>query len=139
MIYTMIAGAIAVVFGIALLLFPNALKGLSSVCDNILFVLDEYFRPRQKLVGIVLLLIGAWLLLINLIYPQLSLLMVIWIIALFFGLLFIAMPGLLKSISSIADQKVLDTDEYVRRSNRLVGIIFLLAGLYIIVIALMYR
>ena len=136
----MIAGIVSLVFGLVLLLFPKYLKGLSAVVDRYLFVLDEYLRPYQKPAGFILLVVGGIMVIINLLYPALSLILApVWVIAILFGLLFVAMPDRLKSITAVADAKVVDTDEYVQKSSRFVGIILLIAGLYMFVIAITYR
>jgi hypothetical protein len=131
MIYLIIAGLIALIFGVLMFFSIGFCDKPCEVCDRILFVLDEKLNPYRFVVGLVLLVIGGWLLYLVMQMPQLIQLHPFWVIAIVFGLLFLIFPHWLVNLSKAADRTIFSTDEKVRKSCKIIGILLILAALYI--------
>lgn len=130
--YLIAAGVIVLVVGLLLVLFKGFCEGTCKGLDKVVLVLDDVLNPFRILVGLILLLIGGWILyLAAMVVPEFGWLHPIWVILVLFGLIFLLSPHWLARISKVANKSIFSTEELVRRSGRIIGIIFILAGLYI--------
>ena len=130
--YLIAAGIIVLVVGILLAFFKGFCEGTCKGLDRVILVLDDVLNPYRILVGLVIAAVGCWMLyLVAMVVPGYLWLHPIWVILILFGLIFIFSPHWLARISKIANKSIFSTEELVRRSGRIIGIIFILAGLYI--------
>jgi len=60
-------------------------------------------------------------------------------ISIAFALLFLFSPGLLRALSKLSNQVLLSTDEIVLGSRKIVGIVMLIIGGYILYAALLVK
>jgi uncharacterized membrane protein HdeD (DUF308 family) len=126
-------GLVSLLFGVLFLMSPETLGRWSEVGNRTVMVLDEKLSSIRNWVGAALLIAGAFMVWAAFPYSvELWYLHVIGVIALFFGLLFIAFPHGLKNLSRIFDTVLLSTDELILGVRKTLGILLLIAGAYII-------
>jgi hypothetical protein len=130
-IYLIVAGIVALFFGISLLLSPSLLGGLGAVCNRAILFLDEKLEPVKKWVGVLLLAVGAWLLYVVITYPELGYLTALWLVCFIFGLLFLFFSSWLSWLSNVSNRVIFSTDDVVMGSRKIVGIVLLIVGIYI--------
>lgn len=130
--YLLALALISLVFGLILLFMPNLLMRLGEVCNKIILFLDEKLQPVRIWVGIVLILIGGWLLYVAIQYPELSYLNAVWLICLGFGLLFLFFSNWLTWLSNVSNKVIFSTDDVVIGSRKIVGVVLLIASFYIL-------
>ncbi|MFH2034657.1 MAG: hypothetical protein ABIJ26_08185 [Candidatus Margulisiibacteriota bacterium] len=122
------------IFGLLFLLSPATLGKAGEVCNKTLLVLDDSLSKVRVVVGIVL--IAAGLLIAWMAYPsgaQLWYLHAIAIIAVFFGVLYLAFPKALTTLSNIFNVILLPTDEILISIRKVVGIILIIASAYMLI------
>ena len=128
MVYLVIAGLVALVFGLILIIAPDNLKEFCKICDHIIMVIDEKIEPHKLWVGTALIVSSAILFYVT---RHSALFHPLWIVALFFGLLYLIFPDWLIKLSEKADRVILPTDEYVLGASKVVGSILVMASLII--------
>jgi len=131
---TYVAGILSVLFGIILLMSPETLKKLSEVANRPLFKLDEMIAPFHTTVGVILVIVAAWLLwaMQGASMAEYWYMPVLAVVSLFFGLLFLFSKSGLKQLSQQADQLLLATDDLVLAGRRTIGFLLVVAGVYIV-------
>ncbi len=131
MTYLIVAGIIAVLAGIYMLIAPIFFKNFCGVVDKIVFILDEQVQKIKLIVGFLLLAVAGWVFYLSL-NPEIGrLLHPVWVIALVFGLLYLFFPKWLESLSKIANKSIFPTDQYVLGSAKVIGLLLLLSAAYI--------
>jgi len=131
------SGIVALLFG--LLFVSDGLLGkIGAVGNQIIAPLDEILYKGRMFVGLILVAAGLWIAYVAANYTGLAWLNVVWIIAVFFGLLFLFLSpmadGFIKSFDSGAF-----TDELVLGSRKVVGIILVIVSLWIFYSAYLVR
>lgn len=131
MMFLLISGVVALVFGLCLLFSPAFLGGIGAVFNRVVFFLDKKLAVMKKWIGLGLLVIGAWVLYVAVNYPEAVSLTPIWIMCLAFGLLFLFFANWLTWLSNLSNQMVLSTDEVVMGARKVIGIILIIFSIYI--------
>jgi hypothetical protein len=99
--------------------------------NRVVFFLDKKLAAMKKWIGLVLLLIGAWVLYVAVGYPEAVSLTPVWIVCLTFGFLFLFFGDWLTWLSNLSNQIVLSTDEAVMGARKIIGIILIIFSIYI--------
>ena len=133
------AGIIALIFGLLLLSSRDFLVNLGAFFNQSLGKVDGFLSPVRILVGIILVIIGGWLISVAFSYPDLWYLHLIGALALIFGLLYLFIPQWLEVLCNVCNQVLLSTDELVIGARIVVGIIFILAAIYMFFSAYLIR
>lgn len=139
MIYLMVLGVLAVIFGAFLLMCPECVRSVCKFFDEIIMYLDNITSPSRYFIGILMLALGGWLAYLGFMYPEWWIVHPIWVILAIFGLLYLFFPRGLKLLSDFFNATVIQTDEVVLNQRRSIGIFFIVAGIYIIIIAYLSR
>ena len=139
MTYMMISGLVALLFGLLLLVSPKFLETIGEALNVTVVNVDSFLRQSRMTVGILFLVAAAWVLYVVLNYPGIYQLHLIWILALVFGLLYMFYPKWLEEVSRFFNVKVFPTDKYVMDYGKMVGLLTLLAGAFILIIGLIYK
>lgn len=131
---TYVAGILSILFGIILLMSPETLKKLNEFSNRPLFKLDEVIAPFHTTVGVILLIVAAWLLwaMQGASMTEYWYMPVLAVVSLFFGILFLFSKSALKQISQQADKLMLATDDLVLAGRRTIGFLLVVAGVYIV-------
>ncbi len=137
--YLLTLAIISLVFGLILLFTPNFLMRLGQVCNKIVLYLDEKLQPIRVWVGILLMLVGGWLLYVTIQYPELAYLNALWLVCLGFGLLFLFFSNWLSWLSNVSNKVIFSTDDVVIGSRKIVGVLLLIASFYIAYSALVMK
>lgn len=138
MTYLTASGVISIIFGIVVLIAPLFLKDFCARVDRVLFTIDDLLSPLRELIGLALIAVAGALYYVQILYPSLKYLQVFWVVALVFGLLYLVFPNWLEALSAVANRTIFPTKEYVMGSCKLMGTIFILAGIYILIIVYLY-
>ncbi len=128
--YLWFCALISLVFGLLFLASPELLGMLGNVFNAALFVLNGQTMRFRVWIGIVLLVIAAWLFFVALQSPAWYL-TAVWIVALAFGLLYLLLPGWLNWLSKASNAMLLSTDELALGWRRVIGVVLVVAGAYI--------
>ena len=83
------AGVILLIFGFLLIFSRNALVVLGAILNAPVATIDEKLKSYRILAGVVLVVIGGWLISVAFGYPSLWYLHIMGVIVLFFGLLYL--------------------------------------------------
>lgn|GEM_PF-517609 len=130
--FLIVAGTLALVSGLIMLLTPRAFESFCRYCDRVVFTLDDKLQEYKYSSGIVMIMVAVWLFFMGLRYPRsASLLHPLWIIVLIFGSLYLFFPSWLTWLSGVANRNVLPVDRYVLGVCRLAGIILVLLSVYV--------
>ncbi|MDY6974342.1 MAG: hypothetical protein SV775_18810 [Thermodesulfobacteriota bacterium] len=128
-------GVIGVCFGILCLSSPKVLERMGAVLNKPVLFLDEKLYRFHVFVGLLLAVIGGWLILVAFRYPDLWYLYLVGILALVLGLGYLFFAGWLAKFSNGADVVVLSTDEKLLKVRKVVGFISIVASIYILYVA----
>jgi hypothetical protein len=131
MAWLIIIGIFSLIFGMILLFPLGAIRMLDAFLNKPLVYLDQKLRSARLLSGIALVIIGGWIIWVAANYRELWFLNIIGIILVFFGLLYLFLPGWLDQISVVMDKTLLSPDEMVISIRRSLGIIFIIIAIYI--------
>jgi hypothetical protein len=131
MSYLWFCALVSLVFGLLLLASPEVMGSLGSVLNSALFVLNGQTMRYRVGIGIVLLVVSAWVFYIGLQYPAWYL-TATWIVALVFGLLYLLLPGWLNWLSKASNALLVSTDDLVIGWRRVIGIVLIVTGIYIV-------
>jgi len=129
--YLIAAGIVVLLFGLSLIFTSDFLKKLVDTTNKVIVYLDEKLQPVKLWVGLLLVVIAAWLLYVVANYPDLSYLTSVWVICLFFGLLFLFLPNWLSTLSNVSNKIIFSTDDVVMGSRKIIGIVLLIISIYI--------
>ncbi|MBU0630805.1 MAG: hypothetical protein KKC80_07835 [Candidatus Margulisbacteria bacterium] len=135
MIYLISAGLISLVFGVLLLFLPSMCKMVCRSCDMTVFDVDKFTADYRMIFGGLLLIVAIFIGGMAFLFPQLSTLHLFWLVSLIFGLLFLVLPEQLAKISVVANRLVFNTDSSLTAYCKIVAVVLVLAGLYILYIA----
>ncbi|MFA5035247.1 MAG: hypothetical protein WC500_05660 [Candidatus Margulisiibacteriota bacterium] len=92
---------------------------------------DDKLLSVRKLVGLVLIVVGAWVCYLAFVYPQLWLFYLVGVLFLFFAGLYLFSPATIKKLSEISDKIVLPTDTIILGMKKFVGVLLILAAGYL--------
>jgi hypothetical protein len=126
------AGICALLFGVLFLMSPDLLGKVGDVANRTVLVLDDKISSMRIAAGVVLIAVGLWMLFMALPYGELWYLNIIAAISMFFGLLFVAVPNGLTSLSNVCNTVMLSTDEIVMAVRKTVGILLIIGGIYML-------
>ena len=124
-------GGFLLVFGLLFIFSRRALLALGALLNKPVATVDEKLRSYRVLVGVVLAVIGGWLISVAFGYPELWYLHLVGILILFFGLLYLFLPAWLDWISTVLDQILLSTDDAVIAARKSLGIILVISAIYV--------
>jgi len=139
MIYLLISGIVALFFGLWMVISPRFFHKVSDSIDKVNFGLGKHLKVHRIILGGLLIIIAIWGILITLRFPQFKLLHTVWIIALIFGFLHMFFPNLLDVFSKYSDKIIFPTKQYFNKSYKSLGILFVLAGIFILLIVYWFR
>jgi hypothetical protein len=128
--YLLVCGIVSLVFALMLLLGPALLGSLGSVLNAVIFTVNGWTLKYRIWIGLVLLVIGGWIMVVGLNYPA-PYITAAWLVTIAFGLLFLVLPNWLKWLSGISNILLLSTDELVMGARSLIGVVMLVISLYI--------
>jgi hypothetical protein len=131
MVYLMTLAIISLVFGLLLIFTPKLLLNIGNVANSVVLYLDEKLQPMRVVVGIFLVLVAAWLIYVVVKYPELSYLNALWLISLGFGLMFLFFPNWLSWLSNVSNKVVFSTDDVVIGARKIIGVVLVIASVYI--------
>ena len=92
---------------------------------------DDKLLSSRNLVGLVLALVGVWVIYEAMIYPSLWAFYLIGVLLLAFAGLYLLSPKTLKKLSEISDKVVLPTDTIILGMKKFVGVLMILAAGYL--------
>ena len=124
-------GIFSLIFGMILLFPAGAIRMLDAFLNKPLVYLDNKLRSFSILSGTALVIIGGWIIWVAASYRELWPLNIIGVILVFFGLLYLFLPGWLDQISTVMNKTLLSPDEMVISIRRSLGIIFIIIAIYI--------
>lgn len=130
--YLISAAILSLLFGMLFLMSPEILGKWGEIGNRTIMVLDEKLSSLHLVIGLMLLILGGFIIWAILPYGALWYLHSIGIISLFFGILYLAAPKGLKTLSTIFNVVLLSTDEVVLAARKTAGITLLAAGIYIL-------
>ena len=129
--FLIVAGIIALLFGILAVFSREILQKMGAVLNKPVVVVDEKLKAVRIPLGIALVLLGGWIISVAFSYPELWYLHLIGIVVLFFGLLYLFVPQWLDVISRFLNQSMLSTDEIIIGTRKTIGVLLILAAIYI--------
>ncbi len=127
--YLWFCALVSLVFGLLFLASPDVLGALGTVCNAALFVLNGQTMRFRVWIGIILLIIAAWVFYVGLQLPVWYL-TVTWLVALAFGLLYLFLPEWLSWLSKASNAMLLSTDELMIGWRRVIGVVLVVASVY---------
>lgn len=124
-------GIILLIFGLIFIFSRNILLALGSFLNQPVASIDKRIKSYRILAGVILVIIGGWVISVAFGYPELWYLHIIGVLILFFGLLYLFLPDWLDWLSTVLDQILLSTDEAVIAARKSLGIILIIAAIYV--------
>ncbi len=131
MAYLWFCAIVSLVFGLLFLSSPSLLGSWGRVLNVALFALNGQTLRYRIWIGLVLLVIAAWVFYIGLQVPVWYL-TATWIVALVFALLYLLVPHWLSWLSKASNIMLLSTDELAIGWRRVIGVLLLVAALYML-------
>ncbi|MEE8637517.1 MAG: hypothetical protein V3T21_00570 [Candidatus Margulisiibacteriota bacterium] len=131
MVWLITIGVVLLIFGALFIFSREMLLAIGEFLNKPVGYIDKGFRAYRMLVGIVLVIIGGWVISVAFSYPELWYLHIIGVVVLFFGLLYLFLPGWLDWLSKVLDQILLSTDEAVIGARKSLGIILIVVAIYV--------
>lgn len=131
MVWLIAAGIFTLLGGLLLLFFGEKSRGFWNIINSPIAYVDSVLAGVRVPVGIVLVIVGGWVISVAFNYPELWFLHIIGILALFFGMLYLFLPQWLVVFSTAADRLLFSTDEVVLGTRKSFGIILVLMAVYI--------
>jgi len=125
------AELISLLAGVLLLIADKKLHTLGEFLNKPLFYFDNLINGIKIPAGIALVLVGGWIISVAFQYPALWALGVAGAVLLLLGLLYLFFPVWLVSLSSISNQLLFSTDDFVMGARKSIGIILIVCALYI--------
>jgi len=133
--WLIVAAIIGFLIGLLLMFSSEALRVLSDLMNKPLAYLDNMILAVRMPAGIVFIILGGWLISVAFSYPELWYLHLAGALALFFGLVYLFVPQWLSVFSKVSDQLVMPTDEMVLGMRKGIGVVLVIAALYILYVA----
>lgn len=93
--------------------------------------IDNIINSFRMPAGILLIIIGGWVISVAFNYPALWYFHAIGITIIFFGLLYLFLPSWLARLSQVADQMIFSTDELILDSRHAMGMVLIGVSLFI--------
>jgi hypothetical protein len=109
----------------------NKLHKLGELLDRPLFYLDNRLNMIKVPAGIVLVMVGGWLISVALKYSALWYLGLAGGVLLLFGLLYLFLPDWLSALSRLSDRPLFSTDNFVWGARKSISLILIICALYI--------
>ncbi len=131
MVYLWFCAIVSLVFGLIFLASPDLLGSWGKVLNVALFALNGQTLRYRYWIGIVLLVIAAWVFYVGLSLPVWYI-TATWIVALVFGLLYLLVPHWLSWLSKASNAMLISTDELMIGWRRVIGILLIVAALYML-------
>lgn len=131
MSWLIVIGVLLLVFGALFIFSREMLLAMGAFLNKPVGYIDSKLSAYRMLVGIVLVIVGGWVISVAFRYPELWYLHLIGAVVLFFGLLYLFLPGWLDWLSKILDQILLSTDEAVIGARKSLGIILIVVAIYV--------
>jgi hypothetical protein len=129
MTYLLACALISLLFSLLLLGAPKLLGSLGDLSNKTIVVFDGWLMGLRLWIGLVLLVLGGWMMYVSVNYPD-PFLTAAWLLTVGFGFLFLLFPGWLKWLSSVSNVVLLSTDDLIMGTRRIVGIVLLVVSLY---------
>jgi hypothetical protein len=130
MVYLLTLAIVSLVFGLLLIFTPKLLVNVGNVANSVVLYLDDKLQSIKAAVGILLVLVAAWLIFVVTKYPELSYLNALWLISLGFGLLFLFFANWLTWLSNVSNKVVFSTDDVVIGARKIIGVVLVIASVY---------
>ena len=132
MTFLIVSAIVTFLAGLFLFFAGDAVKKVSDVLNHVIFHLDEALCSARLASGLMLLIVGAWIVYVGVIHPSLWYLQVAgWLVAVF-GLLYVFFPSWLGALSDWTDRIMLSTDEFIFHTRRITGVVLVLISIYIV-------
>jgi len=125
------AGAVSLVAGLFMLLSGEVVHKLDDFFSVPMAYIDNIISSVRIPAGIILVIIGGWIISVAFSYPMLWYFHVFGAVIIFFGLLYLFLPHWLVQLSMVADRLLFSTDEVVLDSRRAMGMVLIAISLYI--------
>ena len=132
-------GIIGVCFGVLCLASPKVLVRMGAVLNKPVLFLDEKLYRYHVIVGLLLVVIGGWIISVAFRHPDLWYLYMVGILALVLGFIYLFFSRWLGRFSNGADLVVLSTDEKLLKLRKVVGSISIIASIYLFYVACITR
>jgi hypothetical protein len=129
--WLIVAGVLSLLVGVLLVFSSETLKAIGDVFNKPIGYIDDALLSVRIPAGIVLVIIGGWIISVAFSYPELWYLHLLGGIILLFGLFYLFLSGGLTTISRVADQLLLSTDELVMGTRKSFGVFLIVIALYI--------
>ncbi len=131
MSFLITAGVIALFFGILSLFSREILLALGAALNKPVIYFDDKLKAVRIPLGLLMTGAGVWIISVAFNYPELWYLHLIGIVIVFFGLLYLFIPEWVAALSKFLDQVMLTTDELYVGTRKALGVILVLAAVYI--------
>ncbi len=131
MVYIWFCAIVSLVFGLVFLASPGLLGSWGKILNVALFALNGQTMRYRVWIGIVLLVIAAWVFYVGMQVPAWYL-TTTWIVALVFALLYLLVPHWLSWLSKASNAMLLSTDDLAIGWRRVIGVILLIAAAYML-------
>ncbi len=132
MTFLIVSAIVTFLTGLFLFFAGDAVKKLSDYLNNIVFHLDEALVSARLATGIILLLIGGWIVYTGMAHPVFWYLKLVGGLIIVFGLLYLFCLNCLGALSEWTDRVMLATDDLVFHARRITGVVLILISLYIL-------
>ncbi|MFA6170438.1 MAG: hypothetical protein WCW67_05390 [Candidatus Margulisiibacteriota bacterium] len=128
--WLLLIAAVSLLFGF-FFIWGDWLVKLKEYLEEPVGSIDDKMLSARNLVGLVLILIGAWVIYEAIVYPQLWLFYVVGLLLLVFAGLYLFSPKTLTKLSAVSDRIVLPIDTIVMRMKKFIGVLLILAAGYL--------
>ena len=125
------AGILSLLTGTMLVFSSETLKMIGDILNKPVGNIDNALLSVRIPAGIVLVIIGGWIISVAFGYPELWYLHLVGGLVLLFGLLYLFLAQWLTIVSRIADQLLLSTDELVLGTRKSFGVVLIVIAIYI--------
>jgi hypothetical protein len=129
--WLIVAGILSLLTGVLLVFSSETLKVIGDIMNKPLGHIDSAVLSVRIPAGIVLVIVGGWVISVAFGYPELWYLHLVGGIILLFGLLYLFLAQWLSVISRIADQLLLSTDDLVLGTRKSFGVVLIVIAIYI--------
>ncbi|MBU0672387.1 MAG: hypothetical protein KJ732_05095, partial [Candidatus Margulisbacteria bacterium] len=122
----------SLIFGILLLVLPAAFwEQFARLFNRPVLAIDQKLRTHNFVIGFVFLIVGTWTIFFALQYPELWFLQFLGVPLVIFGLFYVFLPDWASRFSTLAEQTVITFDQVAIGSRVSLGIVLILAAIYI--------
>jgi hypothetical protein len=137
MVFILTAGIFGFVLGLLLTFFPSLLEQLNLICDRVLLYLDEKLYAARIPAGIIIALLGLWILSSSKPNPLVAgeLLAAGSIVVIVLGLLLLVSPKLVVKLSEWGNTMLVTSDALIIKARTTAGIVILLISIFLLFIA----